>query len=181
MYFSACGKENTDTTVELTLKKARELGIKHVVVASCGGETAEKFTGRDLQVVCVTHHVGFEGPGIDEMPPEMREKLQKQGVKVLTTTHALAGVDRAVRFKFGGVYPAEIMAQTLRILGQGVKVCVEISVMALDAGMIPYGEDIIAVAGTGEGADTAIVVRPAHANNFFDIKVREIICKPREF
>ncbi|MFZ5639571.1 MAG: pyruvate kinase alpha/beta domain-containing protein [Bacillota bacterium] len=181
MYFTACGKENTDTTVELALHKARELGIKHVVVASCSGESAEKFTGRNLQVVCVTHHVGFEGPGVDEMAPEMREKLQKQGVKVLTTTHLLAGVDRAIRLKFSGVYPAEIMAQTLRIMGQGVKVCVEIAVMALDAGLIPFGEDVVALAGTGEGADTAIVVRPAHANHFFDTKVREIICKPREF
>lgn len=181
MYFTACGKGNTDATVELALKKAKELGIKHVVVASCSGETAEKFTGKDLQVVCVTHHVGFAGPGVDEMSPEMREKLQRQGVKVLTTTHLLAGVDRSIRLKFGGVYPAEIMAQTLRIMGQGVKVCVEIAVMALDAGLIPYGEDIIAVAGTGEGADTAVVVQPAHANNFFDTKVREIICKPREF
>jgi hypothetical protein len=181
MYFTACGKENTGTTVGLALHKAGELGIKHIVVASCSGETAEKLTGSNLQVVCVTHHVGFGGPGIDEMSPEMREKLQKQGVKVLTTTHVLAGVDRAVRLKFGGVYPAEIMAQTLRIMGQGVKVCVEAAVMALDAGMVPYGEDIIAVAGTGEGADTAIIVRPAHANNFFDTKVREIICKPGEF
>lgn len=181
MYFTACGKENTDANVELALKRAKELDIKHIVVASCSGDTVQRFLDKDLQVVCVTHHVGFEEPGSDEMAPEMRQRLQKQGVKVLTTTHLLAGVDRAIRFKFGGVYPAEIMAQTLRIMGQGVKVCVEISIMALDAGLIPYGEDIIAVAGTGEGADTAVVIRPAHASSFFDTKVREIICKPREF
>ena len=99
---------------------------------------------------------------------------------MLTTTHLLAGVDRAVRNKFGGLYPAEIVAQSLRMLGQGVKVCVEISCMALDAGMTPYGKEIIAVAGSATGADTAVVIVPAHSNQFFDTKVKEIICKPRE-
>ncbi|MHB8917227.1 MAG: pyruvate kinase alpha/beta domain-containing protein, partial [Desulfocucumaceae bacterium] len=60
-------------------------------------------------------------------------------------------------------------------------VCVEISAMALDAGMIPHGKDIIAVGGSGMGVDTAAVILPAHSNNFFATKVREIICKPREF
>jgi hypothetical protein len=93
----------------------------------------------------------------------------------------MAGLDRACRIKFGGVYPAEIVASALRILGQGLKVCVEVSVMALDAGLIPSGVDIISLGGTGEGLDTAAVIRPAHSQNFFDTRVREIICKPREF
>jgi hypothetical protein len=74
-----------------------------------------------------------------------------------------------------------MMAQTLRMLGQGLKVCVEIATMALDAGLIPYGEEVVAVAGSSTGADTAVVIVPAHSNRFFDTKVKEIICKPREF
>ncbi len=181
MYWQQKGKENTARTVELAVKKAKELNIDHVVVASSAGDTVMRFTGQGLNVVCVTHHFGFAGPGIDEMPPEMREKLASLGVKVLTTTHLMAGLDRAVRNKFGGVYPAEIMAQTLRMFGQGVKVCIEIAGMALDAGLIPYGKEVITVAGSGYGADSAIVVVPAHSNNFFDTKIKEIICKPREF
>jgi len=114
------------------------------------------------------------------MPPQVRQKLAEKGVKLLTTTHLLAGVDRAVRNKFGGLYPAEIIAQSLRMLGQGVKVCVEIACMALDAGLIPYGQEVVAVAGSATGADTAVVIVPAHSNQFFDTKVKEIICKPRE-
>jgi len=53
--------------------------------------------------------------------------------------------------------------------------------MALDAGLIPHGEDIVAIAGTGSGADTAIVIRPAHSRQFFETQVREIITKPREW
>lgn len=150
------------------------------MVASNSGYTVEHFLDKGVNVVCVTHHVGFTGPGEDEMPARVREHLTEKGVRILTTTHLLAGVDRAVRNKFGGVYPAEIMAQTLRMFGQGVKVCVEIAGMALDAGLIPYGEEVIAVAGSGTGADTAVVIVPAHSNQFFDTKIKEIICKPRE-
>ncbi len=181
MYWGKKGSDNTDATVSLVLARASELSVDHIVVASCSGYTAAKFIGCPRKVVCVTHHVGFSGPGRDEMDASAREKLRQAGIVVLTTTHLLAGVDRALRNKFGGVYPAEIMAQTLRIFGQGLKVCVEIAVMALDAGLIPHGKDVIAVGGTGMGADTAAVIMPAHSNNFFDTKVREIICKPREF
>lgn len=113
------------------------------------------------------------------MGHEMRENLTKKGVKVLTTTHLLAGVDRAIRNQFSGVYPAEIMAQTLRIFGQGIKVAVEIAVMALDAGLIPYGKEIVSIGGTSSGADAAIIITPAHSNNFFATEVKEIICMPR--
>ncbi len=180
MYWPVKGKENTAQTVALAVKRAKELSIQQIIVASCSGETAQHMAGQGLQVICVTHQVGFAGPGIDEMPPEMRNQLASEGVKILTTTHLMAGLDRAVRNKFGGVYPAEIIAQTLRLFGQGVKVGVEIAGMALDAGLIPYGKDVVAVAGSGEGADTAIVVTPAHSHNFFETKIKEIICKPRE-
>lgn len=149
------------------------------MVASNSGKTCKKLLGKGFNLVCVTHQVGFAGPGVDEMEAAVREELLQQGVKILTTTHLLAGVDRAIRFKFGGVYPAEIMAQTLRIFGQGVKVATEIAVMALDAGLIPYGQEVIAIGGTAEGADAAIVVLPAHSNRFFDTEIREIICMPR--
>lgn len=181
MYWELQGKNNTAGTIDLALRRAKELNINHVVVASCSGETAQLCVDRGFNIVCVTHHVGYAGPGVDEMPAEMRAKLYEAGVKILTTTHLMAGLDRAVRNKFGGVYPAEIMAQTLRMFGQGVKVCIEIAGMALDAGLIPHGQEIVSIGGTGEGADSALVVVPAHSNQFFDTKIKEIICKPRQF
>lgn len=174
------GPSNTVATAKEAIKRAKELGIKHIVVASNSGKTVENFLDSALQIVCVTHHVGFARPGESELSAEMKEHLLQKNVQVLTTTHLLAGVDRAVRNKFGGVYPAEIIAASLRMLGQGVKVCVEIAGMALDAGLIPYGKEVISVAGTGRGADTACVILPAHSNNFFDTVVKEIICMPRE-
>jgi hypothetical protein len=181
MHWDQAGAINTEGTIQLAINRAIELGIRHLVVASCSGENIKKILEKNtnLNIVGVTHHVGFAGPGVDEMSSHTREELQARGVKLLTTTHLLAGVDRAIRTKFGGVYPAEIMAQTLRIFGQGVKVAVEIASMALDAGLIPYGEDIVSIGGSAQGADAALLIRPAHSNKFFQTEVREIICMPR--
>lgn len=186
MYWDNTGSENTSKTTSLAVKRAQETGIEDFVVASNTGNTVlelmrhlEGMEHSVQRVVCVTHQVGFKNPGEDEMGAEMREKLQSAGVKILTTTHLFAGVDRAFRLQFGGLYPAEIVAMSLRMLGQGVKVGAEIAVMALDAGLIPYGKDIISIGGTGRGADTALIIRPDHASTLFKTQIKEIICKPR--
>ena len=51
--------------------------------------------------------------------------------------------------------------------------------MAADAGLVPEGEDIVTVAGTGRGADTVSVIRAAASKRFLDLKVLEILAKPR--
>jgi hypothetical protein len=89
-------------------------------------------------------------------------------------------VERSVAQKHGGVYPVLLIADTLRLFGQGTKVAVEVAIMAADAGALS-GDDIIAIGGSGSGADAALVLKPAHQNNFFDLRIREIICKPRKF
>lgn len=178
-FFTKPGLENTGSTVALAMEAAKEQGINTFVVASNSGHTAELLLGHGWQIVCVTHQAGYAEPGKDEMEAEMRTFLTSQGVKVLTTTHLMAGIDRALRLQAGGLYPAEIVAHTLRMLGQGVKVGVECSVMALDAGLIPYGQKIMAIGGTGRGADTAMILTPQHSQNFFGTKIHEIICKPQ--
>ncbi|MGB9867915.1 MAG: pyruvate kinase alpha/beta domain-containing protein [Bacillota bacterium] len=179
VYFDKPGPENTEATAKLALARAKELGIGHLVVASNTGATAMHFLNADVKLVVVTHHVGFSSPGTDEMPEAARQQLRAAGASVLTTTHLFANVERAATNKFGGIYVGGIISETLRLLGQGTKVCVEIATMALDAGLVPYGQEVIAVGGTGRGADTAIVIKPAHARNFFDTQIMEVICKPR--
>lgn len=180
--FDKPGRENTEQALAIAVESARARGLEHIVVASNTGSTVRKLCELEcdnLKVVCVTHHVGFREPGLDEMGQETRRELAKLGVELLTTTHALAGVERALRLKLGGIGPAETIAGALRMFGQGVKVCVEIAIMALDAGLIPFGVDVVAVGGTGRGADTACIVRSAHSNSVFDTKVVEILCRPR--
>lgn len=179
MYFTEEGKGNTEKVVELVVKAAMENKISHIVVASNTGATARRFIGSGLDITCVTHAYGFGLPGTNEMDDKDREELTANGIKVLTTTHVLSGAERCFSSKFGGINPVEIMANSLRMFGQGVKVCVEVSVMALDAGMIPSGESIIAVGGTGRGADTAVIMKPAHAKDILGTRIQEIICKPR--
>ena len=178
MYFKSSGPSHTTETVRLALAKAAEYGIKDIVIASRTGQTAKLLAGQQLNVICVTHVQGFAQAGQNEMDEETRRQLVDQGMKVLTTTHVLSGVERSMSKKFGGIYPVEIIANTLRMFGQGVKVCVEVAVMALDAGLIPHDKEIIAIGGTGVGVDTAVIIRPGHASATFDTFISEIICKP---
>ena len=176
-YFEKRGKHRRDGTIGLGACQGS--GHQSHVVASNTGFTAKHFVNRGIHVVCVTHHVGFKSPGLDEMSPEMRKELREAGVDVLTTTHLFGNVERAITQRQGGLYPGGIISDTLRMFSQGVKVALEIATMALDAGLIPYGEPVIAVGGSGGGADSAVVVLPSHAKTFFETQVLELICKPR--
>jgi len=51
--------------------------------------------------------------------------------------------------------------------------------MAADAGLIPEAEEVIAVAGTARGADTVCIIKSAASKRFLDLKVLEILAKPR--
>jgi hypothetical protein len=181
LYFEAPDQQNTEKTLRLALKRAKSLGIKDIIVASTKGETgimaAEIFKGHNL--IVVTHSTGFREPDFQEMPQEKKEKIEKKGGRVLTCQHAFGGVNRAVRKKLETYELDEIIAYTLRTFCEGMKVAVEIVLMAADAGLIRTDKEAIAIAGTAKGADTALVVKPANAQTFFDLEIREILCKPR--
>jgi hypothetical protein len=182
MHFESPGRENTENTLRLAFERAAALGLNEAVVASSKGSTAQKaleiFQG--FQLTVVTYHCGFKQPFENVMPSEVWEDLESAGARVVSGSHALSGVERSVALKHGGLYPALIMAETLRMFGQGTKVAVEIAVMAADAGTLS-GRDIVSVGGTGRGADAALILKPAHQNNLFDMRIREIVCKPRDF
>ncbi len=181
VYFHSSGSQNTETVLKLAKKYAQAEGIKDIVVASTMGETGVKASEifKGLNLVVVTHHAGFARAGAQELREENRRKILENGGKVLTATHALSGVERAVRKKFKTILPIELIAHALRLFGEGTKVCIEISVMAADAGLIAVDRDVVAIGGTDRGADTALVVKPATASDFFSLEVREVIAKPR--
>ena len=185
VYFDRPGKHNTDEVLDLVSKALKRTGIDTVVIASNSGETATKGLARlsDLckNIIVVTSHAGFSGMDELDMDPDVEDQLRQSGAKLVRASHILSGVERSFTRRFQGISRAEVVSETLRALfGQGMKVCVEISVMAADSGYIARSDDeIVAVGGTGEGADTACIVRPAHANNFFKLEVREVIAIPR--
>jgi len=181
LYFLEKGKGNTQNTLNAVKKRADEIGVRDIVVATTSGKTgllaAELLSGRN--VIVVTHSTGFSRPDHQELDPEFKSHIEKAGARILTCQHAFGGVGRAVRKKLGTYELEEIIAYTLRIFGEGTKVAVEVALMAADAGLISTTDACISVGGTTEGVDTAILLKPAHAQNFFDMKIMEFLAKPR--
>jgi hypothetical protein len=184
-YFEQAGYENTNDVVEIVYTRLKKGDIKSVVVASSRGETGLQFAkrmARETNLVVVSSHPGFSTPGVWNFNPEILKELESMGCKVVKQSHILSGLERSISNKFSGVSHTEVLAEALRSLfGVGMKVAIECTVMAADSGAIPI-EKTIAVGGTsskaGAGADCAIVVWPSHFNNFFDLRVLEILAKP---
>lgn len=180
VYFAQPGRANTERTLELAYARAQALDIRQALVATTGGDTAVRTaqTMLEMEVIAVTHSTGFQAPDEQELTPENRAALEAAGVKILTCQHALGGVNRAVRRKLDTYQLDEIIAFTLRIWGQGIKVVAEMALMAADAGLVRTDTPVLAVAGSGRGADTAAILLPTNAQIFFDLKILEVICRP---
>ncbi len=180
-YFEKPGKQNTSKTLLLARKRAEEIGVRDIVVASYTGYTGLKaakiFKGFNLVVVGGVY--GFEKPNKVSMSDATKRQIEKQGGKLLFTGHSFGMIGRAIRRQFGTIQADELVANVLRLFGQGVKVACEITCMATDAGLVKSGREVIAIAGTGSGADTAIVLTSANTHRFFETRIHEIICKPR--
>ncbi|MGB7297484.1 MAG: pyruvate kinase alpha/beta domain-containing protein [Candidatus Aminicenantales bacterium] len=183
LYFERPGPQNTRRTLDIAAARAEELGIGQIVVASSSGRTgaqaASLFRGKNL--VVVTHSTGFLKPGFQELKPAMRRKIEAHGGQILTCQHAFGGVNRAVRKKLATYELDEIIAYTLRTFGEGAKVAIEISLMAADAGLISVRDPCIAIGGSSGGADTVLLLRPANAQTFFELRILEVLAKPRFF
>jgi hypothetical protein len=184
IYFEKSGPINTEKTIKLAYERSLELDIMNIVVATIHGATPLKtnkiFNDPKFNIVAVSISEAYEEEGWT-MTDEERTKLENRGIKVFTGTHALGGdVNAAFTDKFGGKSFNNIVAQTLYAFGQGMKVCIEIALMAADAGLIPADKEVIAIAGTDTGADTAIVVKPSYPRKFLELRVKEIIAKPRD-
>ncbi len=178
VYFEEGGRERTDETLRLAKERADALGIRDIVVASYTGYTgvraAEIFRGYNLVVVA-----GVVSPQRPPMDQAQRAAIEGLGGKLLNAGHSFGMLGRAVNRKFNAIQVDEIIANVLRLLSEGVKVGCEIACMAVDAGLVPVGGEVVAIGGTSNGADSAIVVKATNTHTFFDMRILEIICKPR--
>jgi len=175
IYFEKPGKENTGKVIEAVMERAKARNIRRVVLASTRGNTAKAFSeaveGEDVRLVVVPWQFGFketENPFPQELANELQSKqhLVHFGTMLFHTTDL-----------YGSNMP-QAMANLLRAFGQGTKVCIEIIMMSCDGGCIGIGERVIAVAGTGSGADTAVVATAAPSTKVVSLRIHEIICKP---
>jgi len=184
LYFEKVGPGNTRQVLEAVARRADALSIEQVLLPTCSGKTvleALELLPAGLRITALTHVTGFREPDHQELDGEVRKELEEKGVTVYTGQHAFGGVGRAVRNKMSTYQVDEIMANTLRVFGHGTKVAVELALMASDAGLVRTDRDVISAGGTMSGIDTALVLRPANSFRFFDLKVREMICKPAVF
>ena len=183
-YFETVGREHTEDTLTMAVETARAQGIKNIVLATTEGGTAQMMADsidhEGITITAVTHAFGQATPNTNPMSAELRHDLIEKGFQICTAAHTLSGAERCLSKTFTGVYPVEIIAHTLRMFGQGTKVCVEICAMAADAGLIMTGEPVVAVGGTGRGADTVLVLRPEVSSRILKTKIDRIICKPIE-
>ena len=174
VYFEKPGVGNTEETLRLAVERAQARGIKKIVLASTRGDTArlaaERLAGTGITMTVIPHQ--YSGGREQRFPLELKESLEKQGHHVHFATSLFATENL-----YGSPIP-RVMAFLLRTFSQGMKVCVEMMLMVVDGGFVASGEQVIAIAGSGRGADTAIVAIAASSRNLPDLHVMEIICKP---
>jgi hypothetical protein len=196
VYFEKPGKEHTEETLKVALNAAKQRGLNTIIVSSTTGYTAEQavklYKGEEIKIVIVTHATGYSEKGVQAMPSETREKLDASGAVVVTCTDVLTGavsvgisrqrpeksVPLEARLPWVTPPPNVIVANTLRMFSQGVKVCAEIAMMACDCNVIHSGEKVVCVAGSHSGADTAMVLEASESTRIRDMKLHEILCKP---
>jgi hypothetical protein len=184
VYFQRASREHTSEVLSIVNEYLEENpNVVDIVVATTEGSTgiaaAKVFSGKN--VVVVSHQTGFAKENENELSETNRREIENHGAKVLTATHAFAGVARSFRKELGTWMPTEIVAVALKTFGQGTKVCAEIAMMAADAGLISVNKDVICIGGTGRGADTAWVIRPVNSHAFPKLRMRACICKPLQF
>jgi hypothetical protein len=184
VYFETAGPDNTDTALQIAKSYAEKNNIKDIICASTSGATGLKlikvFDPQQYNLIVVTHADGFIKVGFQELIPENREKLDGKA-HIVTGIHAFSGISRSFRNELKTYTPIEIIARMLRsVFGDGLKVCIEITLMAADSGFISCDKDrnVLAIAGTGKGADTVALIRPAYTANFLNLRVKQILCKP---
>ncbi len=175
VYFEDGGAENTTATFKLVRERLAIKDIKKIVLASTTGATARKamefFKDQGVKIIVVPHQFDFHRDK-NAFPPELVKELKDSGHEVHFGTMLFHTDD------FYGLNNATTMANLLRCFCQGFRVCFEISLMATDAGQVTSGERVIAIAGTGRGSDTALVMQAASTQHFRRLKVSEILCKP---
>jgi hypothetical protein len=181
VYFANSGPQNTDETLKYVKERAEKLSIQNIVVPSYTGATGVKASEvfKDYNLVVVAGVFGFKEPNTLRLIPENRSIIERNGGKIVIATHAFGTLGRAVHRRFGAIQVDEVIANVLRVFCQGVKVSCEVACMAVDAGLIRTDEEAICTGGTGRGIDTAIVLKPSNTHTFFEMRVKEIICKPR--
>lgn len=181
--FDHPGEENTNATLKLAKCNADLLNIKKIIIASTKGRVANQaikiFDPSIYELIVVTHNYGFREGLEQEFPEQLRNELEKQGIKVITGVLAFSGVGSSLLRKYQQYDNTTMFARLIRtVMCQGIKVVMEIVLMACDAGVVDVGEDVISIAGTGRGADTCCLIKSTSTRLFEKLRIKAILAKP---
>ena len=191
-YFNVCGQINTEKTLRLAIQRASELNINKMIVASetgiSGLKAVDMLRNSGIDFIVVTSAAGtkIENTVIGDLRIGISDKkiwdqLEKNGAKIVRATDPLYNIGASLEHK-GVPTLATLVRLSLRMISSGAAVCVTATLMATDNGVLREGEEVVAVAGSWVGLDTALVVRATNSVNFLKagaMQIREIICKPR--
>lgn len=209
--FERPGPVNTDELIDI-VKEASIKYKYIVVASLSGDSAVKIADQiKDKEIICVTCPQGMnwevdkmsEGPfaeipeltvirnewmrqGVRKVPmkvtPENRKKLDELKVKIVQGTIPFFGPSFSIRLHLQQVTSLDIVAKTLELISTGTLVCLEAVLMSVDAGIIPEAKEVLAVAGTEKGLDTAWIIRSsASANLFHPIRGSrfvELLAKP---
>lgn len=192
IYFEHTGRQNTDKVVELVRERLDVGDLRTVIVASTTGYTAMKLAdalvGRvDIRIVSVgeTPLIREWGAKYPVLDPDVKYQLEEKGVIVADQIPYLLHSSVLDYSQWKAPSAEEIFRESLYAFGQGFKVAVEVTLIAVASGFIEPFQDVIAIGGTSRGADTAIVLRATFPNHVFSTEkhkrliIREVVCKPR--
>ena len=161
VYFDSPGPQNTDEVLRLAKKVADQEGIKDIILATTRG-----YTGLKALEVFKGYSVIGIGSYRSRSDPVRMQEFQEKGGKLI---YAFEDVQYD--------YPRAVQSEYRALAGEGGKVCPEVVVAAVKAGLTPEGKRVIGIGGTFPGADTAFVI--ISAGEFPRIKIEGIICTPR--
>ena len=209
--FERPGPVNTDEVIEIvkTVSSKYKHIVVASITGDCALKAAESIT--DKEVICVTCPQGMswevdkmdEGPfatipelaqirsawteqGLTRVPMGItkanRQKLDNLKVKIVQGTIPFFGPSFSIRVHLHQVTGLDLMAKTLELISTGTLVCLECVLMSVDAGVIPEGQEVLALAGTERGLDTAWVIRSSASANLFHpskgVRFIELLAKP---
>ena len=179
--FEAPGGENTQACVDLVRDEVENNGFRYVIVASSTGETAlkmaEALEGLEANLMVIVHPKGNDAqPALSDAN---RTKLMEKRVSIFGAPDLSFSLDTAFGSKYAPANPSHVIWQSLRRFGEGMKVCAEIAMMAVDGGLVNEGIEVLSVGGTNSGADTVVVMKAAASKRFQELRVLEILAKPR--
>jgi hypothetical protein len=192
-FFDRPGPQNTEKVLQAVDERLKLGDINKILVASETGRLAlqVKQTFPNKEVVCVTYNRHTRHK---YLKPALAKKKLKEG-GVMTVDKVEEPLTRPLTFRnWWERKTVEVKGQEADLFwmtlicvgGHGFRTCVEIVFMAQEACIVSEGERVISMAGTGWGADAAIVMKGSRFEDAVGehpekrLKIEEILAMPKQ-